>query len=119
MLGDLERVLEGLRAADPYEGGLDVRIRPVTVARPVFISPDEPFVGIMRAAVTEVTGQTPVAEGMVATSDSRWIVHDAGIPTVNFSMGNESAHRPNEYVLLDDYINTIKIYALVALMLLA
>lgn len=118
ILRDVERVLDGLRAAHPYLGGLDVTVHPLTVGRPVYVSPEEPLVGLLAGAVREVTGTEPIAEGMVATSDSRWIVHDGRIPTINFSMGNESGHQPDEYVLIDDYIRNIKIYALTALMLL-
>lgn len=119
VLSDVERVLDELRAADPYLGGLRVEARPVTVGRPVAISPDEPFVDLMATAVEDVLGVRPVPEGMVASSDSRWIVHDAGIPTVNFSMGNSSGHKPNEYIVVDEYIQNVKIYALAALLLLA
>ncbi|MBX6350385.1 MAG: M20 family metallopeptidase [Clostridia bacterium] len=118
VLADLERVLDAQRAADPYLGGLEVEVRPIAVGRPVAISPDEPFVGLLATAVEAVTGTRPRAEGMVASTDARWIVHDAGIPTVNFSMGNHTGHQPDEYVGVEDFIQNVKIYALCALMLL-
>lgn len=118
VLNDVERVLDKLRAHDPFLGGLDVSVKVLSVGRPVFTSPDDPFVKVMAKAVSDVTGNIPYAAGMVASSDARWIVHDAAIPTIMFSMGNDTAHVPNEYVLLEHYIDNIKIYAETALMLL-
>jgi succinyl-diaminopimelate desuccinylase len=116
ILHEVQDTLNQLKASDPYLGGIDVDFRPISVGRPVFVSPDEPIVRILGHAVNEVLKLQPVPIGMQASSDSRWIVHDAGIPTVNYSMGNESGHQPNEYVVIDQYIQNIKVYALAALM---
>jgi succinyl-diaminopimelate desuccinylase len=115
VLADVEAALDRLRAKD---ADLKVSYRPVSIARPVFISPDAPFVRLMSAAVKDVTGKTPVLQGMVGSSDSRWLVHDAKIPTINYSMGNNSSHQPNEYILVDEYIDNIKVCALMALLLI-
>lgn len=116
MLADLERALDKVRAADP---DLNVVVKPKTIARPSFSSPEEPIVRYLSASVEHVLGQKPVAEGMMATSDARWILLDAHVPIVNYSLGNGSGHMPNEYIVVDQYIQNVKIYALAALLLLA
>ncbi|WP_434511729.1 M20 family metallopeptidase [Desulfitobacterium sp. AusDCA] len=118
VLDDVERELNKLRDADPYLGGLDVSVRPISIARPVFISSQEPLVKLLAKTVGGVTGKTPVAKGILPSTDSRFLIYDAGIPTVNFAMGNDSGHSPNEYIVIDEYIQNIKIYAWTALALL-
>jgi acetylornithine deacetylase/succinyl-diaminopimelate desuccinylase-like protein len=115
---NVRRVLDDLKRSDPALKDLKYSLRSVAVGRPVFISPNEPFVGLMSKAVEAVTERIPIPKGSFASSDSRWIVLDAGIPTINFSMGNDSGHKPNEYVPIEDYIKNIKIYALIMLMYL-
>jgi acetylornithine deacetylase/succinyl-diaminopimelate desuccinylase-like protein len=116
ILGRLREIVAEARAQDPTVGEVDVEL--TNLARPSFMQPDEPLVQYVSRAVTEVTGQEPLAQGMQATSDSRWILLDAGIPIVNFSMGNDSGHRPNEWCGVEDLVDNVKIYALMCLLLL-
>ncbi|HYY87772.1 MAG TPA: ArgE/DapE family deacylase [Chloroflexota bacterium] len=99
----------------PTLGQVDVELS--NVGRPSFMDPDNPLVHYLRRAASEVEGADVPARGMLATSDSRWILLDAGIPIVNFSMGNDSGHRPNEWAGIQDLIDNTKIYALAALLL--
>jgi succinyl-diaminopimelate desuccinylase len=116
ILGRLREIVADARAQDLGIGEVDVEL--VNLARPSFMQPDEPLVQYMSRAISEVTGQEPLAQGMQATSDSRWILLDAGVPVVNFSMGNDSGHRPNEWCGVQDLIDNVKIYALMCLLLL-
>src|SRR5919197_4040543 len=100
----------------PDLGQVDVKV--VNIGRPSFIDRDHPLVHYMRRAASDVEDRPVEAQGMLATSDSRWILLDAGIPVVNFSMGNDSGHRPNEWAGIQDLIDNTKIYALAALLLL-
>jgi succinyl-diaminopimelate desuccinylase len=116
VLGRVQEVLAEARARDPAIGEVDVEL--TNLARPSFVQPDEPLVRWMSRAVQAVTGVDPRPEGMEATSDSRWILLDAGVPIVNCSMGNDSGHRPNEWCGVEDLIQNVKIYALMCLLLL-
>jgi succinyl-diaminopimelate desuccinylase len=116
VLGRVQEVLAEARARDPAIGEVDVEL--TNLARPSFVQPDEPLVRWMSRAVQAVTGVDPRPEGMEATSDSRWILLDARVPIVNFSMGNDSGHRPNEWCGVEDLIQNVKIYALMCLLLL-
>jgi succinyl-diaminopimelate desuccinylase len=112
----IDAAIRQAQAEFPDLGQVDVEL--TNIARPSFINPEEPLVLYMRRAAAEVQGREVGARGMLATSDSRWILLDAGIPIVNFSMGNDSGHRPNEWAGIDDLIANTKIYALITLLLL-
>jgi len=116
ILARVQAVLAELQALDPPLGPVDIEL--TNLARPSYVEPDEPLVHYVARAVAEVTGAQPRAIGMPATSDSRWILLDAGIPIVNFSMGNDSGHRPNEWCGIQDLIDNVKIYALASMLLL-
>jgi succinyl-diaminopimelate desuccinylase len=116
ILARVQAVLAELQALDPPLGPVDIEL--TNLARPSYVEPDEPLVYYVARAVAEVTGAQPRAIGMPATSDSRWILLDAGIPIVNFSMGNDSGHRPNEWCGIQDLIDNVKIYALASMLLL-
>lgn len=96
----------------------DVTVTLRRYGRPSYVPKDLPLVIYMQRTVEAITGRYPVAEGMEASSDSRWLVLDAGIPTVNFSMGNSSGHMPNEWAGIQDLLDTTKVYATMALLLL-
>ncbi|HYU21070.1 MAG TPA: ArgE/DapE family deacylase [Chloroflexota bacterium] len=116
LVDEVRAAIEQAQREFPYLGEVDLEL--VNIARPSFVDPDEPLVRYMQRVASEVQGRQVEARGMLATSDSRWILLDAGIPVVNFSMGNVSGHRPNEWAGVEDLIANTKIYALIALALL-
>ena len=68
------------------------------------------------AAIADVTGHTPRVEGMTYGADMRLLVNDGNIPTVLFGPGNvRHAHRPNEFVPVEDLLTTARVIALTAL----
>ncbi|MBI2369278.1 MAG: ArgE/DapE family deacylase [Deltaproteobacteria bacterium] len=115
----IRRTLEARRAASPLlQQGEPEEVRPVNVARPSCVLPGEPVVQYLRACVKDVLGVDPRHTGMLATSDTRWSTLDANLPMVGYSMGNDSGHQPNEYVVITEYLQNVKVYALLMLMLL-
>ncbi len=112
---DIDAILSELRAADPQ---LKVDYTFKHVALPSAISPDEPIVHALKQAIREVTGQDMAVGGVSSTSDARWLVLDAGIPTAKFEF-QDSESGPNEHIALEDYFNTIRTYATLAANLLA
>lgn len=117
-LAHVTRAIKGLRADERYHD-LEVELQALSVMRPYAVSPDQPVVMALAAAVSEATGHVPEATGMPASSDARWIYLDGRIPIVNCSFGNASGHLPNEYVDLEGYLANIKAYAWTNLLLLA
>jgi acetylornithine deacetylase/succinyl-diaminopimelate desuccinylase-like protein len=115
IMADVERVLAGLRERDPL---LSVEARLAHVALPSVIPADSPIVVALKQAIKEVTGMDMPVGGVSSTSDARWLVLNAGIPTAKFEF-QDSESGPNEHMAIDDYMNTIRTYAVLALNLLA
>ena len=116
LMADINRVLDRLRAEDPE---LEVEAKPKAYGRPLAQSPDEPIIKYAQAAIKEALGldNLPPAEGSEAASDTRWLVYDAGIPMCSFS-DTHTGHAPNEHIEVEAYMNTIKVTALLSLLLL-
>jgi acetylornithine deacetylase/succinyl-diaminopimelate desuccinylase-like protein len=115
VIADVERTLSVLRKADPK---LNVDTEVVSYVRPSELPPSEPIVVYTQLAAEQVIGLRPKATGVAASTDMRWAIYDAGIPMICYSCGAPAWHIPDEYVILEDYINTIKILSLVTLMTL-
>ena len=115
VMSDVERVLEQLRVQDSE---LRVEAEVANEALPSAISPDEPIVTALLSAIKEVTGRDMPVGGVSSTSDARWLVLNAGIPTAKFEF-QDSESGPNEHMSIEDYMNTVRVYAVVALDLLA
>lgn len=116
VLEQMQETIDWAKQQHPEIG--DVTVELGRYGRPSFIPAELPLVKYMKESMKDVLKEEPEAKGMMASSDSRWLVLDAGIPTVNFSMGNDSGHRPNEWAGVEDLIDTTKVYASMALLLL-
>ena len=67
-------------------------------------------------AITSVTGTAARIEGMTYGADMRLLVNEGGIPTVLFGPGDvRDAHRPDEFVAIDDLMTVARVLALTAL----
>jgi len=68
------------------------------------------------AAAEDVMGRAPRVEGMTYGADMRLLVNEARIPTVLFGPGDvRHAHRPDEFVPIDDLLIAARVVALTAL----
>lgn len=64
-------------------------------------------------AVTTVMGKPARTEAMTYGADMRLLVNEGHVPTVLFGPGNvRHAHRPNEFVRIDDLMTTARVLAL-------
>lgn len=64
----------------------------------------------------QTLGKQPVLEGMPYGADMRLLVHQGGMPTVMFGPGDvRLAHKPNEYVPVDDLVHVACTIALTTL----
>jgi acetylornithine deacetylase/succinyl-diaminopimelate desuccinylase-like protein len=113
---ELEGFLDQLRAQDPE---LRVSAEPVPDLDwfpPSSIDPGHPLVTAARGAAREVLRrEVPLATMPAFTDGTHW--HLAGLACVP-ALGPGSlllAHRPNEYVSVDEVIEAARIYALTAL----
>jgi acetylornithine deacetylase len=77
---------------------------------------DTAIVSSATGAITELTGQPPVIEGMTYGADMRLLVNQGGIPTVLYGAGDvRRAHRPDESVPIDDLVTVARVIALTAM----
>lgn len=114
VMADVERVLGGLRDKDP---SLRVTASVLREGPASAISPTEPIVIALQDAIREVTGQEMPIGGVSSISDARWLTLNAGIPTAKFEF-QDSESGPNEHMSIEDYLNTIRVYAVLAINLL-
>jgi acetylornithine deacetylase len=79
-------------------------------------SPDAPVVEAVRSAATTVVGEEPRLEGMPYGADMGLLVRYGGIPTVLYGPGDvRRAHRPDEWVGVDELVVAARTLALTAL----
>jgi len=100
--------LESLRGEDPE---LKYELRVLERIEPACTSEDEEIVKACIGAVEDITGKTPVTEGLTGFTDMRWFKEI--MPTVIYGPGSmEQAHVPDEYVNLEDLVIASKAYLL-------
>lgn len=121
ILADVNGVLDRYRREHAHLGGIAVAEPQVRMAaRPSSTHPHEPIVTFLQDAIREVMGIEARPQGSSGGGGgSRWITLDAGVPLAQWAAGRNTSHRPDEYIVIDDYIHTIKVYALLSLMLLS
>ena len=83
---------------------------------PASIPEDDFLVETVRVSSADVSGQESIVEGMTYGSDLRLLVKDGGTPAVLFGPGDvRNAHRPDEYVSIEDLLIAARSIALSAL----
>jgi acetylornithine deacetylase len=83
---------------------------------PAHIPTDHPIVQTVSEAFGEISGQAAQVEGMTYGADMRLLVNVGGTPTVLFGPGDvRHAHRPDEFVPIEDLLTTVRTLALTAL----
>lgn len=79
--------------------------------RPVVTNPKDPFVQLVANIGQQVRGHKMVLRGSSAGTDASELTKsNPNMKVVIFGPGNESLHRPNEYVDLNRYFKFIEIY---------
>jgi acetylornithine deacetylase/succinyl-diaminopimelate desuccinylase family protein len=117
VIQEMRDLLEHLRQDDPeFVAEMEMPV----LALPMEIKPDEPIVKTLRWATEAVTGKDPGVGGWSATCDANYLVNDAHIPTVIFGPGSIAgqAHKPDEYIEIEELMQGTRVYALTLLELL-
>lgn len=113
VIEDVRSVLEALKKEDP-EFHYDIEL--YNEANSSMTEPSALVVRTVQRAFQEVTGRELPVGGVKTTSDARWL-REAGIPTCKFSKISGRSGT-NEFIEIDDYLTTIRVYLLVILYLL-
>ena len=113
---EIWELLNTLAAADPeFRAELEVPV----AALPMETSESGSVVRAVRSATMRVLGADPGVHGWSATCDANILMNEMGIPTVIFGPGDiATAHRPDEYIEIDQLTQATMIYSLAILDLL-
>jgi acetylornithine deacetylase/succinyl-diaminopimelate desuccinylase family protein len=112
VINELKQILEELKKEDPQ---FNAEIRLVLNKQPMEISAQEDVVKILQIAFREVRQSEPKIIGQPYWTDASIFVNKAFIPTCIFGPGNiDVAHSKDEYIKIDDVVDSAKIYALAA-----
>jgi len=116
---ELERAVARAASADPW-----LREHPPIVEwwggtfEPAECDVNHPIVGLLSDAhqLASHASTPPDIEGMTYGADMRLLVHQGGMPTVMYGPGDvRLAHKPNEYVPIEDIRTVVRSLALTAL----
>ena len=83
---------------------------------PASVAVDHPIVETTSGACSAITGSQVAVAGMTYGADMRLLVNEGQTPTVLFGPGDvRNAHRPDEYVPVDELVVAVRTLALTAL----
>lgn len=116
LLRQMEEIIDELGKEDPhFEASIEViEERPWTET-----DQENGIVVAVADAYREITGREPVYNGVPGATDGTFL-HMAGVPIVTTGAGDRHIpHHADEYVEIDELIETAKIYCLAALKFLS
>ena len=118
--GDVRREFEAV-VADEAAGDeqIDWSVRELMLVEPTATEADGPVARAVRTAVQEVLGRPAKVIASPGTYDQKHVVRRGGVTDcIAYGPGRlETAHRPDEYVDLEELTNATKVMALAALAL--
>ena len=118
--GDVRREFEAI-VADEAAGDeqIDWSVRELMLVEPTATEAEGPVARAVRAAVLDVLGRPAKVIASPGTYDQKHVVRRGGVTDcIAYGPGRlETAHRPDEYVDLEDLANATKVMALAALTL--
>lgn len=113
---ELEHIIGILKKNDPE---LKAKIKKTIDAEALETSEEEPIVKALKEAGKTVVDQSIRTLGFPYASDAWILSNKLNVPTVLFGPGHiDMAHKPNEFVEINELINATRIYALTAFKLL-
>jgi len=113
---EIEAILFDLRKADPE---IKFELERKMVYESAEIPGSSQIAEVLRRRVKEVTGVISEPYGIVASTDVRNFIVDAGIPAVTWGPGDtDQSHTFNESVPVDQVVNAVKVLVLTSVELL-
>jgi acetylornithine deacetylase/succinyl-diaminopimelate desuccinylase family protein len=118
--GAVQAEIEGaIAAVRRRRTGLEASVRTLWTFPPSETTSDGPVVRALQDATRRVRGAWPEPFGLAATTDANLMVDPGDIPTVIFGPGDLAvAHKPDEFVPIDELLDACKIYVAAILSLL-
>ncbi|MHB8630804.1 MAG: acetylornithine deacetylase/succinyl-diaminopimelate desuccinylase family protein [Candidatus Limnocylindria bacterium] len=118
--GDVRREFEAFVAAETGgDAGIRWSVRELMLVEPTATPADGPVAKAVRAAVREVLGRPAAVIASPGTYDQKHVVRRGGVvDCIAYGPGRlETAHRPDEYVDLDELADATAVMALTTLAL--
>jgi succinyl-diaminopimelate desuccinylase len=112
LLQEIDKTVDRLRLQHP---SLIVATRVILRVEPTETDPGSRLVRVLGDAIQLVTGNPPVLFGKTGTGDANLVHERLGIPAIAYGPGNDSGHRPDEYVAVQDLVSVAEAYTLLAL----
>lgn len=107
--------LQSMVVETNHENGAQLKLIILGNKRPVVTNPNDPFVQLVAKVGQKVRGHQMVLRGSSAGTDASELTKsNPNMKVVIFGPGNETLHRPNEYVDLNRYFKFIEIYKEIA-----
>ena len=105
--------IDNLKQHDP---DLDITVQIPVSLEPQVIDTNSEFAKIVRAATKTVFNEDREFKLFIPTTDAHWF-QEKGIETIliGATRGDNNVHSSDEFVYIDDLINTTKIFAITAL----
>jgi succinyl-diaminopimelate desuccinylase len=110
-LAAVQDAIAKLQQEDP---DLKASFKEIGRREPNEIPLDDPVISISAKYFEKITGRKAQVVGHEMTSDNFWL-RSAGIHGIHFGPGNLTAHKPNEYIDIEEIKQAARIYTLVAL----
>jgi acetylornithine deacetylase/succinyl-diaminopimelate desuccinylase len=107
----LQKRLKEIRDACSQRGTDTVEINVLGAKEATFTNADSPIVVKLRESIRTILGKDAEPTGFPAGCDMRYLVNEGHVPTVIFGPGSlDVAHKADEFVVIDDLINSALIY---------
>jgi succinyl-diaminopimelate desuccinylase len=115
--GEVQAILEQLRAKNP---DFNYKMEDLMIVHPVQTNPDCELVTSISACAEQIFGRKPKLTASPGTYDQKHVVRVGNVEQcIAYGPGILSqAHLPDEYVLVEDVVNSAKIMALTTMKLL-
>lgn len=114
---EINDLLTGLKARDP---AFQYSIEDLMIVQPTQTDPSSPLIAAVSASIEQVLGKKPPLVASPGTYDQKHVTRIGHVQDcIAYGPGIlDLAHQPDEYVLIDDLVNSAKVMALTALRLL-
>ncbi len=112
---EIEAIVRRLNKEDPE---FKCKFERVMLYESAEIPVDQEIAEVVRKNVKQVTGVIPAPAGLLASTDQRNFINDAGIPAISWGPGWGKSHELDEYVEISQVVDCVKILVLTILDLL-
>jgi succinyl-diaminopimelate desuccinylase len=114
---EIQDVLTGLKARDPE---FQYSMEDLMIVQPTQTDRSSPLIAAVSASIEEVLGKKPPLMASPGTYDQKHVTRIGHVQDcIAYGPGIlDLAHQPDEYVIIDDLVNSAKVMALTALRLL-